>query len=450
MRRELFEVDNRRGNVPLNNRGLPSAQRRTARWCICACTAETLLLLIQLYLAFHYTGGQLSDARSYLDLASYCAQTKTWYPSAHNLHDTYIFGNGYVNLLAACMRIAPGLPWVVVLNILFMQGIVFLSAGIAYRLTDSAVCASLTSVFVCLMGGFWGEIVAARTELCFIMLSCLSLYLLFSSRWGFLFLGGVALSLANWVRPLLVVYLPAALLFFCLRNTDRKQIAAFLLGILLTAAVIGEGAYRQIGQFVFQAQTMGINMLMGANDDADGSYEATVFQEGKAGYVEPEERVNMTFDQIDALYKREAIAWILRHFPRFCSLAPAKLFYFLATDTYGGSAFFNGEVETDNLAYLLELKDILLGRGNRSFALGDAVVLYSQVSYTLLLLVYLIGVVHAFRKHSLRQTAHLHLIVLLACGVSVMTVGGARYHMPYLPIFCICAAIEAERFLSHR
>ncbi len=34
----------------------------------------------------------------------------------------------------------------------------------------------------------------------------------------------------------------------------------------------------------------------------------------------------------------------------------------------------------------------------------------------------------------------LHLIFALSCGVTVMTVGGARYHMPYLPIFCLCAA----------
>ena len=38
----------------------------------------------------------------------------------------------------------------------------------------------------------------------------------------------------------------------------------------------------------------------------------------------------------------------------------------------------------------------------------------------------------------------LHIIFILACGVTVMTVGGARYHMPYLPVFAIGAAVQVD------
>ena len=417
-------------------------------WALAACAADALLLAVQIGLLLRDTGVQFGDAKSYLDLAIYCAQNATWYPNAHNMYDTYVFGNGYVNILAACMRLAPGLPWVALLNLAFMQAIVWLSAGIAWRTARSPRAACLTAVLVCLSAGFWGEVVASRTELCFIALACLSLYLLTFPCPVAALLAGTVLALANWVRPLLVVYLPAMLLFLWLRRASARRMAALLVGVLAVTLAVGASAQRRTGRFIFQAQTMGINMLMGANDDADGSYNNAVFQEGKAGYIDPLQRERMTFYQIDTLYRDEAISWIARNVPSFLALAPAKLFYFLATDTYGGCAFLGRE--TDNLAYLLELWDVLLGRGERSLLPGDVVVLYEQAFYMCLLTAYALSVVNSLRRRCLRDTLHLHAIVLGACGVAVLTVGGARYHMPYIPIFCICTALAWDGRVSRR
>ncbi len=432
----------------MRERGIQNGDGTRTAWALAACAVDALLLAVQIGLLLRGTGVQFGDARSYLDLAIYCAQNATWYPNARNMYDTYVFGNGYVNILAACMRLAPGLPWVELLNLAFMQAIVWLSAGIAWRMTHRLRPACLTAMLICLSAGFWGEVVAARTELCFIALSCLSLYLLTFPRTATLFLAGVAVALANWVRPLLVVYLPGMLLFLWLRRAGIRRMSMLLAGALAMTLVIGAGAQRLTGRFIFQAQTMGINMLMGANDDADGSYNDAVFREGKAGYIDPQRRARMTFYEIDALYKDEAIAWMARNPMSFFLLAPAKLFYFLATDTYGGCAFLGRE--TDNLAYLLELWNVLLGRGERSLLPGDVVVLYEQAFYMCLLTAYALSVVNSLRRRCLRDTLHLHAIVLGACGVAVLTVGGARYHMPYIPIFCICAAIAWDGHATRR
>ena len=411
-------------------------------WGMAALLADLALAAIQLFLCFHFNGPQVSDARSYIELAQYCAENQTWYPGERDMFALYIFGNGYVNLLSAIMRLTPQMIWVFLLNAVFTQVIVLTTADMAYQLTGRRKTAYMTVVLLCMMGGLWGEAPSARTELCFMALANLSLCLMLRRRTGALLLSGVLMGLANWVRPLLVIYLPAALLYFVMQRVGVRRVLAYLAGIALVIVLVGAGAYQRTGKFVYQAQTMGVNMLMGANDDADGSYVAEVYDEGKAGYVP--DGSGMTFDERDAHYRSLAIEWIIGHLPRFIAIAPVKLFYFLATDTYGGSAFFNNEIQTDNLAYLMELGRILMGQGERPLALGDAVVVFSQLTYMLVFFGYLAFVVHGLRRRCWLRLLPLHLIFALACGVTVLTVGGARYHMPYLPIFCLCTAMLVD------
>ena len=101
---------------------------------------------------------------------------------------------------------------------------------------------------------------------------------------------------------------------------------------------------------------------------------------------------------------------------------------------------FTTRIQTDNLDYIRELAAILTGRGERPFAPGDAVVILSQLTYMFVFIAYVVFVVVCLCRRCWLRLLPLHLIFALSCGVTVMTVGGARYHMPYLPIFCLCAA----------
>lgn len=408
-----------------------------------ALLADVLLIAIQLWVCTHFTGVQVSDAASYMDLAGYCAQHNTWYPGTRDMGAHYIFGNGFVNLHAFFQRICPTMTWVYVLNMLFTQVIVLCTADIAAKLTGRVQTGCIAMTMVCLMGGIWGEVVVARTELCFTAFALLSICFLLRGGWRCMLLAGLSFGMANWVRPLLVIFVPAMVYHMVIKRVKLRQMAVFFAGILIVIVLVGAGSYQRIGKFIYQAQTMGINMLMGANDESDGSY-MTMFEEGQAGYIPDEVRKEMTFDEYDVEYKNRAIAWILENPLDFLLLVPAKLFYFLATDTYGGTSFFSNEIETDNLAYILELKDILLGKSPRALALGDVVAIWSQVWYMAVLALYLLNIFSSIRRRYILDMGLLHIIVLLACGVTAMTVGGARYHMPYLPVFAIGAAVQAD------
>ena len=413
-------------------------------YLIMAILADVLLIFVQLWLCVNFKGRQISDAASYLDLAGYCAEHHTWYPGTRDVVAHYIFGNGYVNILAVFQKIYPSVFWVYLLNILFTQVIVLCTADIATQLTGRMQTGCIAMTAVCLMGGIWGEAAAARTELCFMAFAFASISCLLRRGMLSMLLAGVLLALANWVRPLLVVILPAMLFYMVLRRVSIKKVALFFAGVIVVIALIGYGSYQRMGKFIYQAQTMGVNMLMGANDEADGSYQSNMFDEGKAGYIPNLVRKEMTFDQYDEEYKSRAITWILDNPIDFVLLAPAKLFYFLATDTYGGSTFFDNALETDNLEYLIGLGKILIGRGERSLALGDLVVIWSQLWYMVVFVLYAVNVMISMVKRYILDMGVLHIIFILACGVTVMTVGAARYHMPYLPIFAVGAAVQID------
>ena len=89
--------------------------------------------------------------------------------------------------------------------------------------------------------------------------------------------------------------------------------------------------------------------------------------------------------------------------------------------------------------YLLSLRDMLLGRGERGFAFGDAVVIFSQLIYMAVLALFALDIVSAFRRGTWVRMLPFWGIFALACGIAVLTVGAPRYHMPYLPIFAMGA-----------
>lgn len=417
---------------------LRNRDARRSRWLAAAIAADLLLVVMQAVACAMYRAPHTGDAQSYWELALYCAQNHTFYPSPRDEFALYIFGNGYVNLLSLLLRLRETYVWVYAVNMAFTQLLVFSVYRIMRRLCEGreAACAAVT--LLCLLPALWGEAASSRTELCFMGLAFASLACAMEDGTGWHALSGVLMALCNWVRPLMVILLPMTLLLLILRKKRLRCIAAYLLGAAAVIATIGQATKSLSGHFIYQAQTMGVNMLMGNNDDADGSYDNTVFGEGKIGYISEDER-GVTYQVRDAFYKRQAVDWIVRHIPRFVQLIPRKLFYFLSTDTYGGTPYLGGGTETDNLPYLLSLRDVLLGRGERGFAFGDAVVIFSQLIYMAVLALFALDIVSAFRRGTWVRMLPFWGIFALACGIAVLTVGAPRYHMPYLPIFAMGA-----------
>ena len=254
-----------------------------------------------------------------------------------------------------------------------------------------AACAAVT--LLCLLPALWGEAAASsRTGFVSWGLAFASLACAMEDGTGWHALSGVLLALCNWVRLLMVILLPMTLLLI-LRKKRLRCIAAYLLGAAAVIATIGQATKSLSGHFIYQAQTMGVNMLMGNNDDADGSYDNTVFGEGKIG-CHQRGRAGVTYQVRDAFTSVRPLTGSCA-IPRFVQLIPRKLFYFLSTDT-AARRIWAAATETPQPAICCR-SGICCWGGAKRLCLGDAVVIFSQLIYRRCLL-FALDIVSAFRR----------------------------------------------------
>ena len=131
---------------------LRNRDARRSRWLAAAIAADLLLVVMQAVACAMYRAPHTGDAQSYWELALYCAQNHTFYPSPRDEFALYIFGNGYVNLLSLLLRLRETYVWVYAVNMAFTQLLVFSVYRIMRRLCEGreAACAAVT--LLCLVG----------------------------------------------------------------------------------------------------------------------------------------------------------------------------------------------------------------------------------------------------------------------------------------------------------
>ena len=403
-------------------------------------TAQMLLLIL-------FSGKQTSDSGVYLFLAKQCAENGLWYPSVEHLSQTYIFGNGLVNLIALILRVTSDLRVFFFINMLFVQMLLWSCLYIikkAFR--RNTICFWFVILF-CLLNTFWSEIVQLKTEVPFSALAFCGLALLYSGKkWAYP-AAGILLALANWVRPIALAFLIGAVCVILIKSKKLRHILSLLGSYAAVILLIGCISFASCGHFVYQAVTFGYNFIMSANDDADGSYMNLV-GEGQVGYIDPELKKDMTFKDCDEYYTKLSLEWIKEHPGDYLKQIPAKLFFLYGTETYSGSAYFNNEMFTGGMAYIKSVANKFTGHSDEPIHIGDVLIIFNQIWYMMICVLFASGTVLLFKKKQWRSMLPLWLSMLCGTGITVVVVGAARYHAPYLPIMIVCAAFACECIFS--
>ena len=418
-------------------------QKRVRAWKLFALFCYILMIAMQLYAIFSFKGSDhlINDAWRYVRDARECLDAGVWYPMPEDFKVMGgLAGTGWVNLMVLLFHITTNLKIVYFANMLFVQVILFCTLYLARKITHSDTIVYPAAVLFCLFGTYWSEVCVARTEIFFTALAFAALALAFSQKRLSVVASGLLLCYANWVRPLGVSFFVAILwLFLLLRSRPMNYVrfvAAFCVGVLLLSG----WNYVHGGVFSYQPSVASGNFLMGCNDDADGSYDKTVFNEGKAGYLSPEQIERMSMDEINRIYADAAKDWIRENPGKFLKLMPKKLALMYATETYSGEIWFDNTMQTSGRDYIVSLVSVLRGQGDRPLEHGDVIMMYTQAFYMLVFLLFLIGVVWSMKKGYWRSMSFLYGVVLIATAMCMITVGAARYHFPYLPIMFITAA----------
>lgn len=436
--RQIFDVS---VAGPLNVRSVKSKKYILTLQILSVATL-LLMLGMQIYTIRNHYLLLASDSFRYNDLAWNAYNTGNWYPSEINLCDSYIFGNGLVNLFIVLIKLTGSIEIIKYINIVFTYVILFSCVYIIRKIFGKTETEYWFITLYCLFGTFWGEVLQPRTELPFMALAFAALALLMSGKAVACAAAGVLLALANWTRPLGSVFFITGIWLLVNQRAKLKKYLCFVLCAAATVGVIGSAAYIQSGRFVYQATTGGYNLIMGANDLADGTSNYDVFnKKGASGYLSYDEKTAMTYEEQAGFYKSAALDWIKKNPGKYLALMPKKLFTTLYSEGYSLGTYYDDASKGSGSAFYKELFARLTGQSDEKISSADIIVIWTQGIYMITLAAAFVCVIHLLVRRRIAVLMPFVFAVAGTVGVTMLLVGGPRYHFPVLPLFIMAAAI---------
>ena len=242
------------------------------------------------------------------------------------------------------------------------------------------------------------------------------------------------MGFANYIRPIALLFVISAVLYLYLSNTAKiRAIVCFMVGIFIANIGIGLFNISNNGHFMISASTSGVNLIMGANNYADGSYNDSCFEKGQLGDLS-EYKGELNVFTRDSIYKNRAIEWIKNHPGDYLKLIPIKITRLWIGDSYQ-EMIFNPSYKEDVSFHKRIIKIITF-----------------SISYYIILLLAIVGMIIS-RKKFFRELGVWTLPIIGACIMHAILYGGMRYHYPYIPLLILFATIPImkwyQKFANH-
>ncbi len=349
-----------------------------------------------------------SDSEVYRQLALE-SSSAGWYPLVQHLSSkNYIFNPGYVNFLILYLKVFGTFSGIGILNICLNCALLWSVYDITTRLTSRKM-SYLAVIFFCILPSNILVVAVTMSDLFFAALIYTAISLFRRNPWA-IFAAGILTGMANYVRPIALLFVVSMVLYAIVRKYRIINLLQFFAGMLAVTALVGIMNYHMTGKTFVSGSTAGVNLIMGANPDADGSYNDAVFNPGHIGHIS-QDRCNV-FEK-DSIWKSRAVEWIKENPAEYLGLAPVKLARLWLGDSY---------------------HDLVLSP-QRWSALLKAL---TSLPYYFLCIMAFVGLWR--RRHGILGVWGIYFLPVL--GVSAMHMllyGGMRYHHPFIPIIILFA-----------
>ena len=378
-------------------------------------TVFTLLQLVIL-VVFGYT--PYPDSDGYQLLAQEALQYGEPYPVKSLLNDyPFLWNIGSVNITVATLAIFHSvIPLLVVYAL--MKGI---TAWMFYAVTRQ-ICGVQTAfialVIYIIYPANYGESTSLLSELPFMFFTMLGLYLSIVKKMSLF--GGVMLAIANWFRPMGIVFLVALMIYFLFKW--RKSLK-LLIGYVAMITIIGCATMYRTGLFLYQAKTGWMALMDYSSDHAPESMMVL-------------ERSDWNVSQKDSAWQSLFFDWLKDHPTEYVKQMPTKLLNTYVSDNVNMCTFIPDKADKE---YMYE--EVSMQTLKACFPKLSAVQWLSVVN----LIIYLCILVCALCSlYYYDKTQYLLPIGIILIGTLLLLVvghGEARFHIPFMPFFIMLSAL---------
>lgn len=379
----------------------------------------------------------MSDAVSYVRLAKYAAEVGSIYPTEKDIYSLYLFAPGYVNWLTMFFSLGfqekAALASNIFFNAMIYWEIYYIGVKFWHR-RAAMVSVLLFSISITT----YASMLCLLTEIMFTALAGLVICLSFSGNKKQMLIGGIILGLANWIRPLGIIYFVGIFIMKYLQIANIRHMKMMLAGFIGTAFIIGSVTYIHCGYFAFQSSTLGVNLIGSANDYARGNTSTgfKILQKGEMGYIPND---SMTFKEKDRYWRDLALKWIAEHPDKWLGLMPVKLARLHGVevgflDTFTGK---DGVIQNPN--YIMNIVNDF-----PKLDMLQTITLYNLIIYYFVLLLFFISAVQVIKKHD-KGGMVLWGFWILGTLITLPFPCNSRYHFPYMMMVFLLAGMMLTR-----
>lgn len=392
-------------------------------------TAFTLLQLIILCV-FGYT--PYPDSEGYIKLANDCLTYHEPYPVSIKLTDlAFIWNIGAINTVALSLKLFHSVVPLLVCYSLMKGATAWMLYKITQQITNTRT-ANIALLIYVLYPANYGEATSVLSEVPNIFFSLTALYLIICKKKNVM--GGGIIAIANWFRPIGLVYIIAVIIY------QRKKAVKTMIGYAAMIGIIGWMSYYRTGCFIYQAQTGWMALLQYSVDN-------TATKSDDALPVITDTHINVT--EKDKIWRNRFFAWLKEHPADYIAQMPEKLYKLFVSDNVNMCAFLSHKQHRKYLYSELNMRQ--LANDFPTYTPVQFLTMMNLFFYYILLVLFVTSCLQ-IRRLPYRQTLVLPFALIILNILMIMLVGHgeARFHYPFMPYIIIIDAVFISKIITRK
>ncbi|MDR3609094.1 MAG: glycosyltransferase family 39 protein [Ignavibacteriaceae bacterium] len=402
-----------------------------------------LYFIIQIIFLFKFPLIYTSDSGYYFKLAQDCISHHGFYPLPQHLFEDYIVAPLYVNFIIILLLIFNSSFTIGIFNIVLNAIQIFLLYKITTIIIDEKAARISVILYILYLNNL-GLVMLNLTELFFTVIVSGGLYFFLKQKSRSLFIAGIFCGLSIAIRPigwaLVLSFLTIETYRVYKKEVRFRGVSYLIAGLFIIVLLFGSISKLYFGEFIYTSNNGPLNILMGANDNANGGFYAKVFDKGQPGYIEHPE--NLTYYQKQEFWKNNAGSWITAHPLKWVMLFPKKLLNMFAWDDVSVSKIVFNNFNLYN--FLKAVKEhVPMGIAFAGFSTIEIFIwgtlqVYHHLFYFFILFFFIFGIIkYRFKVFSNSDFNLLLLFLLIGIMMTIATIGDPRFKYPYMFIIFI-------------
>lgn len=380
----------------------------------------TILQLVILAI-FGYT--PYPDSDGYQILAQEALEYGEPYPVLSLINEyPFLWNIGSINITAASLALFHSVTPLLVVYAL-MKGI---TAWMFYALTRKiwgCKTAFIALIIYLLYPANYGESTSLLSELPFMCFTMFGMYLSIVKKKSFL--GGMMLAVANWFRPIALVFLLALLI--CFLYKWRKSLK-LILGYMVMITIIGCATMHRTGLFLYQAKSGWMALMDYSSDHAQKSLKV-------------QERSDWNVAQKDSAWQSLFMDWLKDHPTEYVQQMPEKLVKTYVSDNVNMCTFVPDKNDKEYMYEEVSMQTLI--NDYPAFSAVQWLTVVNLIIYSCIIICALLSLFY-FNKTYLLP---LGIVLIGTLVLLVVGHGETRFHIPFMPFFIILSALFINKRL---